>query len=178
VLKPYCQINFGDNTLQDYLIVGLAPDYNNLDRKSIKMLDDNLKVMIAGTVKATAMIPPSERSWDRIVSAMMQCPLIEPAGVAVQRTDSLVKSGTDVVKFDGSPDSAIVGEVRGYPRSFVFTIHGPSEPVFGSYNANGSRCVAGPILVLQARRRRGCSEFDTVRYRGSRQYGRPDWRDH
>jgi hypothetical protein len=103
VLKPYLQIDVSDNTRQDYLTVGLAPDYNNLGRKSIKMLDDNLKVMIAGTVKAIAMIPLSKRSWDRIVSAMMQCPLIEPAGVAVQRTDSLVKSGTDVVKFDGSP---------------------------------------------------------------------------
>ena len=132
MLKPYRQIDVSDNTRQDYLTGGLAPDYNNLDRESIKMLDDNLKVMIAGTVKAIAMIPPSKRSWDRIVSAMMQCSLLEPAGVAVQRTDSLVKSGTDVVKFDGSPDSVIVREVRGYPGSFVLIIYRPSKPVFGS----------------------------------------------
>ncbi len=67
--------------------------------------------MIAGTIKIIAQIPPTERSWDHVVSAIMQCPLTEPASSAVQRTDQLIKSGVNVFKFDGYPDTKIVKEV-------------------------------------------------------------------
>lgn len=100
-----------DNTREDYLTVALAPSYGELTKSSIKSIDEDLKVMIAGTVKTLANIPSSERTWDKIVSTMMQCSIVEPAGEAITRADALIKSGTNVFKFDGSPDVAIVKEV-------------------------------------------------------------------
>ncbi|KAI0909979.1 hypothetical protein F4823DRAFT_562297 [Ustulina deusta] len=44
----------------------------------------------------------------------MQCPLTEPASSAVQRTDQLIKSGVNVFKFDGCPDTKIVEEVQSW----------------------------------------------------------------
>lgn len=74
-------------------------------------MDENLKVMIAAAVKMISKLPPEERPWDAVVSAMMQWPLLEPASDEIQRADKLVKSGTGVFKFDGSPNAAIVKEV-------------------------------------------------------------------
>lgn len=73
--------------------------------------------MIAGTVKTLASIPSSERTWDKIVSTMLQCSLVEPAGEVITRADTLTKSGTNVFKLDGSPDNAIVKEVHTYSPS-------------------------------------------------------------
>lgn len=75
-------------------------------------MDDNLKVMIAGTVKTLAEILPENRSWDAIMSAMLQCPFIEPSEDAVARADELIKSATNVFKFDAGPHASIVEEVR------------------------------------------------------------------
>jgi hypothetical protein len=91
----------------------LAPSYGTLTSESIKGLDDELKVMIAGAVKTLAQLPPNARSWDTVVSTLLNCPLLEPDGDAIERSDKLIKPARiNAFKFDGSPDPAIVNEVR------------------------------------------------------------------
>jgi hypothetical protein len=104
-----------DATKDDYLHVGLAPSYGTLDKESIKMLDDNLKVMIAGTMRALeSRQKQGPLSWDDVMSVVMQNSLLELADDGeVNRADKLIKEGTNVFKFDGSPDAAIVKEVSG-----------------------------------------------------------------
>lgn len=107
-------MNVKDSSRDDYLHTSLAPSYGTLTKESVKQMDDALKVMMIGTMKALAKIPPTERSWDKILSTMMQNSLIEPIpGDAnqISRTDRVIKSGVNVFKFDGSPDQAIVKEV-------------------------------------------------------------------
>ncbi|GAB1312313.1 hypothetical protein MFIFM68171_02523 [Madurella fahalii] len=110
----FTRIDVKDSSREDYLTVKLAPAYGNLTSESIKTIDSRLKVMIAGAVKTIAQIPAADRTWDRIVAALMQCPLMEPDGDAVKRTDKLIKSGVNVFRFDGSPDTAIVKEVQSW----------------------------------------------------------------
>ncbi|KAF3069754.1 hypothetical protein GL218_07868 [Daldinia childiae] len=113
----FTKIDVKDSSRLDYLTVKLAPAYGDLNNESIKTIDERLKVMIAGAVKTIDKIAPTERTWDRVVGAMMQCPLMEPDGEAIKRTDKLIKSGINVFKFDGSPDIAIVKEVSSSPTT-------------------------------------------------------------
>lgn len=107
------------------------------------MMDDNLKIMIAGTVKTIANIPPANRTWDAIMSAMLQCPLIEPSKDAVARADKLIKSGVNVFRFNGSPDAAIVKEVCDLRHSLCILS-------FTSYIDNTHILNLGPGLVREA----------------------------
>ena len=78
-------------------------------------MDEQLKVMIAGTIKLLSQEKSKgngDLSWDSVMSIMMQNPLIEPDKDAIHRTDKLVKAGTNVFKFDGSPEAGIVREVQ------------------------------------------------------------------
>ena len=103
-----------DNTKDDYLHVGLAPSYGKLkDGSAMKTMDEDLMVMIAGTIKDLEAMKPDDRSWDAVTNAFMQNSLMEPDGSSVvHRSDKLIKQGTNVFKFDGSPDATIVQEVR------------------------------------------------------------------
>lgn len=77
----------------------------------MRQLDDELKVMIVGTLKSLAKLPPSQRTAENVESVMMNNTLLEPWGEKTERADKLIKSGTNFFKFDGSPDSAVVQEV-------------------------------------------------------------------
>jgi len=68
--------------------------------------------MIAGTMRALAKVPIQQRSWEKVLSVMMQNPLLEPETSGIARADKLVKEGTNVFLVDGSPDPNIVREVE------------------------------------------------------------------
>lgn len=109
------QMNVKDDTCNDYLHADLAPSYGTLTKDSIKQMDDELKIMITATMKELAKIPVEKRSWEEVLGAMMQNSLIEPIpgdNNQVSRVDRVIKSGINVFKFDGSPNQAIVKEVR------------------------------------------------------------------
>jgi len=118
----FSKMDVKDNTRDDYLHTGLAPSYGTLTKDSIKQMDDSLKIMITGTMKALEKIPPAERSWDMVLSTMMQNSLIEPIpgdGNKVSRVDRVIKEGINVFKVDGSPDQAIVKEVEGWFMNLI-----------------------------------------------------------
>jgi len=78
-------------------------------------MDDGLKVMISGMMHALADIPPYERSWDRLVSAMLHNSVISPHPDApISRSDGFENKGTHAFKFSGDPDPVIVRKVRSH----------------------------------------------------------------
>ncbi|KAL6300015.1 hypothetical protein BKA93DRAFT_741383 [Sparassis latifolia] len=107
-------MNVKDSSRDDHLNIGLAPSFGTLDRESIKNVDEKLKVMIVGTTKLIAKMPPHKRSWDNIVSVLMQNPLIEPLDDGISRADKLIKEGVHFFKFDGAPELAVVREVHNW----------------------------------------------------------------
>jgi len=111
----FSKMDVNDSTRDDYLHCGVAPSYDDLTAESIKAMDKELKVMIAGTMHAIEKIPSDERSWERVLGTMMQNTLLEAdvEGI-VDRTDRILKDDTAWFKFDGSPDAAIVKEVEGW----------------------------------------------------------------
>jgi len=113
-------MNVADSKRNEYLHETLAPSYGTLTSESIKAMDKELKIMIAGTMRALAAIPEGQRNWDKILSTMMQNPLIEPDGTAhVARNDRFIKAGINVFKFDGSPDAGIVKQVQNWFNALI-----------------------------------------------------------
>lgn len=56
----------------------LAPSYGQLDKSSVKFMDDEMKIMMSGTLRALAKVPPAERSWETVLSTLVQNSLLEP----------------------------------------------------------------------------------------------------
>ncbi|KAJ7231787.1 hypothetical protein C8J57DRAFT_1730056 [Mycena rebaudengoi] len=82
-----------DATCDDYLHMGLAPSYGELTSTTIKDLDDQLKIMIDGTMQAVN-------------------PLLEPEASGISRADKLIKEETNFFKVDGSPHLNVVREIE------------------------------------------------------------------
>ena len=119
--KHNSQLSVNDSSRNDFLHTELAPSYGKLTSESIQAMDDELKIMIAGTMKTIANIQPENRSWDNIKSALLQNPVIEADGDPIFKADSLNKEGTNVFKTDGSPDDGIVQEVSSSIEELLVT---------------------------------------------------------
>jgi hypothetical protein len=105
-------MNVHDATRDDYLHLGLAPSFGELTSSNIKDLDDELKIMIAATMRLLATVPVQQRSFEKMLELMIQNPLLEPEASGVSRAEKLVKEETNVFKVDGSPDPDVVREVN------------------------------------------------------------------
>ncbi|KAJ7819293.1 hypothetical protein B0H13DRAFT_2378462 [Mycena leptocephala] len=88
----WSKMDVHDETRDDYLHLGLAPSFGELTSSSIKDLDDELKIMIAGTM----------RLLDRHKAS------------GISRAEKLVKDETNFFKVDGSPDPNVVREVENW----------------------------------------------------------------
>jgi hypothetical protein len=107
-----------DATRDDYLHLGLAPSFGELTSTSIKDLDDELKIMIAATMRLLATVPVQQRTWEKMLELMIQNPLLEPEASGISRAERLVKEETNFFKLDGSPDPNVVREVDKNKLSF------------------------------------------------------------
>lgn len=105
----FSKINVKDSKSDEYLHTDLAPSYGKL-KPDLQKMDDELKIMIAGTMKTLA--EQSDKSWDAIQSTMMQNPFVEPFDEPIATTDALKKEDTNYFKTDGSPDANVVKEVK------------------------------------------------------------------
>ncbi|KAJ3571450.1 hypothetical protein NP233_g3746 [Leucocoprinus birnbaumii] len=119
----FSEINVKDSTLNDYLHVGLAPSYGKLDKESVKKMDEQLKVIISGTMRSLEKKRADVKralTWDEVMSVMMQNSLLEPADGKVDRADKMIKpSKLNAFKFDGSPNDTIVKEVQSWFTRFI-----------------------------------------------------------
>lgn len=108
-----------DLSRDDFLHVDLAPSYGQLSRESVKLMDENLKVMIAGTVRMIQRMAPEQRQWKAVESAFLNNPLVEPFGDPIHRRDTLIKNALNLFKVNGAPDSAIVKEVESWFHNLI-----------------------------------------------------------
>lgn len=94
----------------------LAASFGTLTKDSVKLMDEKLLILIAGTIRELQKIPSNELSWDKVISIFSQNSLMERVGNSeINKTDKLIKDyGTSAFKFDGSPDAAIVKEVKSW----------------------------------------------------------------
>ncbi|KAK1538995.1 uncharacterized protein CCOS01_00309 [Colletotrichum costaricense] len=106
------QMSVNDTKSADYLQTKLAPSYGNLSGSVLEKMDDDLKIMIAGTMKSLAA--QKDKSWAAVLSTMMQNPLLEADRDEVARSDKLIKESSSAFKFDGSSDAGIVKEVHSW----------------------------------------------------------------
>jgi hypothetical protein len=66
----------------------LAPSFGSLDAQNVMTLDDSVKVMIAGVVRALSRIPPTELTYEKVLETLMQTIILEPtAESVVERAD-------------------------------------------------------------------------------------------
>lgn len=106
----FSKMNMKDSTKEDYLHTELAPSFGKLNNESLQAIDDELKIMMAGTMKVLAKEP--NKSWNSILSAMRQNQFVEQDGAEINRADKIIKESVNAFKFDGSPDANIVKEVK------------------------------------------------------------------
>jgi hypothetical protein len=94
----------------------LASSFGTLNKESVKMMDEKLQILIAGTVRELQKIPSSQLSWDKVISTFNQNSLMERIGGSdINKSDKLIKDhGTGAFRFDGSPNAAIVKEVESW----------------------------------------------------------------
>ena len=97
------QVDIKDSTKDDFLYVDLAPSFGMLDSKSIQGLDDQVKVMIAGTMRALQVKRKAgPLLWDDIMSTLMQNSLLEPGDGEIDRADKLIQPGGNPSKLDAA----------------------------------------------------------------------------
>ncbi|KAF8877749.1 hypothetical protein CPB84DRAFT_1794725 [Gymnopilus junonius] len=108
-------IDVKDNTKEDYLHVGLAPAYGELTSKTIKSMDEQLKLMIR-------LHNGGLLSWDDITSTFesREPNTVERYDSPVQRENKFIKpSRLNFFKVDGSPDPVVVREVHTWFTKFI-----------------------------------------------------------
>ncbi|THY71685.1 hypothetical protein D6C95_10253, partial [Aureobasidium pullulans] len=103
----------------DYLHCDLAPSFGKLSAAGLQDMDDELKIMIAGTTKLIGDIPKEKRNWDSVMASCMQNFLMEPDGDAIARADKLIKKSSENFQTDGSPKDQIVQEVSTWFSNLV-----------------------------------------------------------
>ncbi|KAI0039878.1 hypothetical protein FA95DRAFT_969147 [Auriscalpium vulgare] len=102
------------------LHLDLAPSLGTLTKDSMIMMDDKLKVLIAGMMRELAKLKlVTNLSWEQVVSVCMQDPLMEPFDEPISKKDNFTKEGKHAFKFDGSPDPAIVQEVSAWFKKLI-----------------------------------------------------------
>ena len=93
------------------MVVDVAPVFGKLNAQTIKELDDDLLIIIAGMTKSIAHVPAKDRTYNKVLETFSQSPLVRADGHGISKSDSLIKNDAAQFKTDGSPDAAIVKEV-------------------------------------------------------------------
>jgi hypothetical protein len=130
-----------ESSSEEFLHTDLAPSFGTLTKDSIKDLDEQLKIMIAGTMKTLAKV--QDKTWKNVLGAMSQNELLQPDGEEIARADKLIKESSNDFKFDGGSDASIVREVGPHLSPY------PPSPPF-----NTPLLLTGPNMVHQPHRRR------------------------
>ncbi|AGE56576.1 hypothetical protein ATCVNEJV2_275R [Acanthocystis turfacea Chlorella virus NE-JV-2] len=115
-----------DVQTKNYITFCLAPSYGKLNKESIKSLDDNLKIMLIGTIKElqtkTDYLPAGQTlSWDDVLSVMCNNNFIQPDedSVPIFVDQTYERESTDDFNFDGGADSSVVQEIKSWVYSVI-----------------------------------------------------------
>ncbi|KAF9562411.1 hypothetical protein CPC08DRAFT_722278 [Agrocybe pediades] len=101
----FSRVDVQDASKNDYLVVHLAPSYGaegHAGKVSLSKLDDNVKIMITGTLKTLSKLEPSERSYESVLGSLTRNPLMETVASSeiIKRADKIFKDDTHFMKVD------------------------------------------------------------------------------
>lgn len=93
----------------------LAASYGTLNKDSIKQMDEQLKVCIAGTVHELSKVTENNQqpSWDKVVEVMQQNTLVEPCPnePPVNVHDRYINNSSGAFMVDGKPSQDRINEI-------------------------------------------------------------------
>ncbi|KAK4159580.1 hypothetical protein QBC43DRAFT_326927 [Cladorrhinum sp. PSN259] len=114
----WSKMNVREAKSNDYLHIDVAPYLGTLNKESIHQMDDDLKIMIAGTMKILAK--QADKSWNAVLATMMHNQLLQPDDRGeIVRSDKLIKENSSDFKSDGSPNADIFSEVETWFNNLV-----------------------------------------------------------
>ena len=87
------QVDIANEKKKDYLTVPLAPSYGDLNAETVKAFDEPTKIMIAGVLRTIQKIPLAERTFDKVMEALMQSSLVDNKHGITERKDKITKQG-------------------------------------------------------------------------------------
>lgn len=96
-IQPSISFNHGfESTLHENPVhFDLAASFGGLKSESVRLMDEELKVMISGTLRSFNNDPQSRSSWENIMATLMSNPLIEEIpGSRVHRQDGHREDGS------------------------------------------------------------------------------------
>ncbi|EFJ05258.1 hypothetical protein SELMODRAFT_431724 [Selaginella moellendorffii] len=91
-----------DSSGQDSLYVALAPAFGDLNAETIKTLDTNFLIAIAGTNRVISKLDGTARTWSKVESVMSQNPFLEAVDAGIRRSDKYIRDDTNYFQFDKS----------------------------------------------------------------------------
>jgi hypothetical protein len=92
---------------------GLAYSYGDLTLESARRMDQELLVMLTGTLKAFNRDPRSKSSWESVMSTMRNNPVLEQVpNSAVHREDGYRDQSTNAFKIDQTPEEQKIERFR------------------------------------------------------------------
>ncbi|KLO07187.1 hypothetical protein SCHPADRAFT_932620 [Schizopora paradoxa] len=94
----FSQLSAKGISSNNILHADLAPTFGQLDRDSMKSLDDELKITIAVVNRCLERMTAEEFTWERIISGFMQIPFVEPAEPFLPN----IKSGEKLIRQEDS----------------------------------------------------------------------------
>ncbi|CAM9629221.1 unnamed protein product [Ectocarpus fasciculatus] len=165
----FSKLKDSTSTSDESLNIALAPSFGTLNSESVKLMDDKLKVIIAGTVRALGKL--TDKSWETVVATLAQNPLLEPLEETTQRADKYTREGTNWFKFDGGADAPIVKEVQTWFHNLI-----ADEDVLNSTGidiniladivaSTGARVVSAESVVFkQEQREHNVLEIGVLRF--------------
>ncbi|KAF5026995.1 hypothetical protein F66182_869 [Fusarium sp. NRRL 66182] len=106
------RINIQDAPSDEYLHIDLAPAWGLLGRASVQSVDDQIKIMVAGTMKS--LRHRTDENWNAVLSAMMRSMLLEPSENEIFRADKLIKDNSRDFKFHSSSNVDTISEVKSW----------------------------------------------------------------
>jgi len=102
-------IDTKDITSQDYFNYALAPSFGDLTDESFKAMDEELKVMMAGTIKVLENQP--DKSWKSVLATMMTNKSTIPDEEEIYNVEHYTHNTSSWFQFDHKKDQTVVNAV-------------------------------------------------------------------
>jgi len=100
-----------------YLHTDITPCFGDLNHDTLAALDDEVKIALVGTVKT--LTKQKAKSYETVVSALMQTPLLEADEASnAARSDKLIRETSSDFEFEKT-DSIIVGEAQSWFQTLI-----------------------------------------------------------
>lgn len=87
---------------QGPLTCGLAPSFGRLNKEDVLDLDDAVKVMLVGSLKALSRVPLTDKSWESAMDTLIQdVPEVQRCGNLHEREHMVGHRSLDYFKPSG-----------------------------------------------------------------------------